>query len=150
MKTWKVKIVKQENKSLLIKYLICIGVAVLLTVLVFWMQGFFTDNIAVNVQILADGFCVSGGLMTMVAGIMLISEQGALLGISFIARNFVLSWLIPGGRKKQELYKDYYERKMSQMKKQKDHALLWVGLVFFIVGIVLTVIWYAKFYNVPV
>lgn len=139
---------KQETKELLIKYLICFGVACLITFVVFWIQGFFTDRIDQNIQILADGFTVSGGLMTMFAGMMFVSSQGALIGVGFIVRTFVLAWFVPGGRKKQEVYAKYRERKMAELKKSSDHCILFTGLAFLAVGIILTVIWLVKFYNV--
>ena len=139
---------KQENKSLLVKFLICFGVASALTFIVFWIKGFFTDSLANNIMVLADGFFVSGILITMFAGMIFISSQGALIGISFIVRNFVLAWIIPGGRKRQEMYADYRERKMSELKKPTDACVLITGLIFLAVGIIFNVIWYVKFYNV--
>ena len=68
---------KQENKGLLIRYLISFGVASVLTVGVFAIQGFFTDSPAVNMQILSDGFTISGLLLTLYAGMIFVSSQGA-------------------------------------------------------------------------
>ena len=130
---------KQENKALLIKYGICFGVASLMTFVVFWIKGFFTDNVAVNVQILADGFFVSGILMTMFAGMMFIAGEGALVGITFVLRNIVQAFT-PMGRKKHEFYAQYRERKMNELKKSTDHCILFVGLLFLTVGIILNVI----------
>ena len=138
---------KQENKALLIKYITCFVIASLITLAVFWSKGFFGDSVAVNVQILADGFFVSGILFTLFAGMMYVSGEGALLGIGFILRSVVLTF-IPMGRKKHELYKDYRERKLSEMKENKDHCILFTGLLFLFVGIVFNVIWYVNFYNV--
>ena len=137
---------KQENKSLLIKYIICFGVASLMTVIVFWIKGFFDHSPAVNLQILSDGFFVSGILMTLFAGMMFVSGEGALIGIQFVIRNIALAF-VPMGRKRHELYKDYRERKLNEAKKSSDHCILVTGLVFLTVGIILTIIWYAKFYN---
>ena len=130
---------KQENKSLLTKYIICFCVAALITFIVFWIKGFFTDSIAVNVQILADGFSVSG--------LMFVSGEGGLIGITYVFRNVVL-WFIPGGRLRQETYRDYRERKLSKVNKSSDHCILVTGLAFFAIGVILTVIWYANFYNI--
>ncbi len=138
---------KQENKALLIKYLISFALASVITVVVFALQGFFTDDAGVNMQILADGFCVSGGLMSMYAGLLFASRQGALLGITFALRYTLLTF-IPGGRAKQELYKDYRERKMAEMKKSTELHVLLTGLLFLAVGIIFTVIWYVKYYNI--
>ena len=42
----------------------------------------------------------------------------------------------------------YRERKLKQAKKQNDACILVTGLFFLIIGIILTVVWYLKFYNV--
>ena len=137
---------KQENRSLLVKYLVCFGVAALLAVIVFWIEGFFTNNIARNVQVLGDGFTVSGLLLTLFAGMLFISSEGALVGIGYVFRNVFLTF-IPFGRMKQERFADYRERKMKEIKKSGDHCILVTGLVFLAVGVILTVIWYFNFYN---
>lgn len=137
---------KKENKALLLKYIICFVVASLIAVAVFWSKGFFNHSVAVNIQILADGFFVSGILMTLFAGMMFVSGEGALIGIGFVLRNVVLSF-IPMGRKKHELYADYRERKLKEMKKPKDRCILVTGLLFLFVGIVFNVIWYVNFYK---
>lgn len=136
---------KQESKALLKKYIICFGIASLITFIVFWIKGFFTDSIAVNIQILSDGFSVSGVLMTLFAGMMFISGEGALLGISFVMRNVVQAFL-PMGRRHHEVYAKYRERKLGEMKKPTDHCILIAGLTFLAVGVILTAIWYAAFY----
>ena len=138
---------KKENKALLVKYIICFVVACLITFIVFWIKGFFTDRLSVNLQILSDGFVVSGILMTLFAGMMFVSGEGALLGIGFVLRNIVLIFT-PMGRANHELYADYRERKLKKMKKSSDHAVLFTGLFFLAIGIIFTVIWYVKCYNV--
>ena len=138
---------KQESKVTLRNYAICVGVELLIGFLVIWSKGFFTDRTAVNVQILADAFFVAGILMTFFAAMMYISGEGALIGIGFVLRNMVLTF-IPMGRAKQERYADYRERKMGQMKKQNSSCILVTGLIFLFVGIALTLTWYAVFYNV--
>ncbi len=140
---------KQENKKFLVNLLIWFGVASLITVGVFALKGFFTDDLGKNLMVLADGFFVSGILVSLFAGLLFVSSQGALLGIGFILRNVVLTWFVPMGRKKQELYGDYRERKMKELKKAFDFAMLIVGLAFLAAGIVFNVIWYVNFYNVP-
>ncbi|MBE6647252.1 MAG: DUF3899 domain-containing protein [Ruminococcaceae bacterium] len=138
---------KKENKSLWIKWLICFGVASLITLGVFFIKNFFTDNVGRNIQVLADGFSVSGLLMTMFAGLLFVSGEGAFIGIGFIMRSVALTF-IPMGRKKHELYRDYRERKVKELKKQSDVCVLVTGLVFLFVGIVFNVIWLVCFYNV--
>ena len=132
---------KQENKALLIKYITCFCVAALMTAIVFWIEGFFTSDVARNIQVLGDGFTVSGGLMLMFAAMMFISGEGALIGIGWVLRNAFLTF-VPMGRKKHELYREYRERKLKDAKKSSDHCLLVTGLVFMLIGVVLTVVWY--------
>ena len=136
---------KQENRALLIKYIVCFVIASLITFCVFWIKGFFGESVAVNVQVLADGFTVSGLLVTLFAGLLFVSGEGALIGIGFVLRNVVLIFL-PMGRARHERYIDYRDRKLSEAKKPPSSILV-TGLFFLIIGTVFTVIWYVKFYN---
>jgi hypothetical protein len=139
--------VEQKNKVKLTKYAICFAVEAFIAFLVIWSKGFFTESASVNLQILADAFFVAGIMMTMFAGMLFISSEGALIGIGFVLRHVVLTF-IPMGRAKQEKYIDYRERKLGSMKKQENSSIMVTGLFFLIVGIILTVIWSVKYYNV--
>ena len=138
---------KQETKVTLTKYAICFGVEVLIAFLVIWSNGFFTQSAAVNIQILSDAFFTAGILMTLLSGLLYVSGEGALIGLGFILRSVVLTF-IPMGRLKHERYIDYRARKLSKAKEKNNSHILVTGLVFVFVGITFTVIWYAKFYNV--
>lgn len=137
---------EQEKKKLLTKYLVCFVIASLIALAVFWIKGFFTDSLSVNLQILADGFVVSGLMLLAFAGMMYISSEGGLIGVSFILRNVVLAF-IPLGRLKHEVYAKYRERKMKELKQNRNASALLVGLLFLFIGILFTVIWYVKFYR---
>lgn len=137
---------KQETKVTLRNYAICVGIELVIAFLVIWSKGFFAHSAAVNIQILSDAFFVSGILMTLYAGMMYVSGEGALIGIGFILRNVVLTF-IPMGRARHEKYADYRARKMQDAKERNNHYVLVTGLVFLFIGIVFTVIWYAVFYN---
>ena len=139
----------QNKKSLLIRYVLCFAVAAAITVIVFAISGFFTDDAGVNMQILSDGFSVAGIIFLLFAGLMYISSEGALLGISFILRNVALAF-IPMGRKHHETYKQYRERKLGSVSRGADRCILVTGLVFFAIGMVFTLIWYKAYYNPPV
>ena len=138
---------EQEKRKRLIKYLVCFAIASLITLAVFWIKGFFTDSLSVNLQILADGFVVSGFLLLAFAGMVYISSEGGLIGIGFVLRNVVLAF-IPLGRLKHEVYAKYRERKLEKVQKSNNSHILVTGLLFLVVGIVLTVIWYVLFYDV--
>ena len=138
---------KQESKGTLRKYAVCVGIEVLIAFFVIWSKGFFAHSLAVNIQILSDAFFVSGVLMTLFAGMLYVSGEGALVGIGFVLRNVVLAF-IPMGRARHERYADYRERKLSQAKKNNDRCILFTGLFFLAIGTIFTVIWYVNFYNV--
>ena len=133
-------------KETLRKYAVCFGIEVLIAFLVIWSKGFLVHSTAVNIQILSDAFFVAGILMTLFAGMLYVSSEGALIGIGFVLRNVVLAF-IPMGRARHELYADYRARKISEAKKQNDSCILVTGLFFLVIGIILTVIWYVKFYT---
>ena len=137
---------KQETKVALKKYAVCFSVEALIAFIVIWSKDFLTHSIAVNIQILSDAFFVSGILMTLFAGLLYVSGEGALIGIGFVLRNVVLTF-IPMGRAKHELYADYRARKLGEIKKSNNSYMLKTGLFFLLIGIILTVIWSVKFYN---
>ena len=137
---------KQENKVLFTKYGICFGVASLIAFIVFWIRGFFTDRISVNIQILSDGFYIAGMIFLFIAGMMYISGEGGFIGIGYIFKS-VIQIFVPMGRMNHERYADYRERKLEGKKKSGDRCILITGLVFFAVGLILSVVWYFKFYN---
>lgn len=138
-----------EKKKVLTKYAVCFGVASAITLAVFAIKGFFTDRIETNIGILADGFTVSGILLTLFAGMLFVSGEGAFIGIGFVLRNIAQAF-IPMGRRNHEFYGQYRERKMSELKKQGDHCILVVGLGFLAIGVLFTIIWYTKYYQMPV
>ena len=138
-----------EKRAKVRNYAICFGIEALIAFLVIWSKGFFTDSASVNLQILSDAFFVSGILMTLFAGMLYVSGEGALIGIGFVLRNVVLAF-VPMGRARHELYADYRARKLGEAKKREDRCILVTGLIFLIIGIILTVIWSAKYYHAPV
>ena len=137
----------QETKRKLRNYGICFAVEAVIAFLVIWSKGFFSHSAAVNVQILSDAFFVPGILMTLFAGLLYVSGEGALIGVSFALRNAFLAFF-PMGRARQEKYADYRQRKLEKAKKQGKSCMLVTGLAFLLIGIVFTAIWYFKFYNV--
>lgn len=137
---------EQEKKKRLIEYLVYFVIAALITLAVFAIKGFFTDSLAVNLQIIADGFVVSGLMILGFAGMMFISGEGGLIGVSYVLRNVILAF-IPLGRLKYEVYSKYRERKMKELKESRDTCPFIVGSLFLSVGILFTLIWYLTFYR---
>ena len=141
---------KQGIKALLTRYGTCFGIASLIAFVVFWINGFFTDSAAVNLQIVADGLSIAGLMFLLFAAMMYVSGEGGLLGIGYVMQCVVQAF-VPMGRKNHEFYGKYRERKLAEKKEKKasaDHCILIVGLFFLAISVVFTVIWYVNFYNV--
>ena len=137
--------VQEENKVTLRNYAICVGIEALIAFLVIWSKGFFTDSASVNLQILSDAFFVSGILMTLYAGMMFVSGEGALIGIGFVLRNAALTF-VPMGRARHERYADYRARKLGAAKKRNNSCVTVTGLIFLFIGVIFTVIWSVLYY----
>ncbi|MBQ6715577.1 MAG: DUF3899 domain-containing protein [Clostridia bacterium] len=137
---------KEKTKVALKNYGICAFIEALIAFFVIWSKGFFAHSLAVNIQILSDAFFVSGILMTLFAGLMFVSGEGAFIGVGFVLRNVVLAF-VPMGRARHEVYADYRARKLKNAQKSGIRYPLLTGLVFLFIGIVFTVIWYKAFYN---
>ena len=136
---------KNAKIALLIKYAICFGIASLIAVIVFAMKGFFTNDTSVNIQILIDGFFVSGILFLFAGGLLFVNDEGGLIGIRFVLRNVILTF-IPMGRQKHELYAQYRERVLANRKKTKIHTpILLVGTIFTAVAVIMSIVWYNMF-----
>lgn len=136
-----------EKGAILRKYIICFGVASLITVAVFGIRGFFTEDLGSNLQILSDGFSTSGILLLLFSGLIFISGEGGLLGIGFILQ-YVVKVFVPMGRRNHETYAQYRERKLGKERSRGDASLPIVGLLFLLTGVILTAVWYVNFYNV--
>ena len=138
---------KQETRRTLRNYAICVAVELVIAFLVIWSKGFFAHSGAVNLQIAADAFFVAGILMTLFAGLMYVSGEGALVGVQYVLRNAILIFF-PMGRARIEPYRDYRERKMAALKDKQNSSVLITGLIFLSIGLVLTFIWYKRFYQI--
>ena len=136
---------KQKTRDALRNYGICVGIEVLIAFLVIWSKGFFAHSLAVNIQILSDAFFVAGILMTLFAGMMYVSGEGALIGIGFVLRNAALTF-VPMGRARHERYADYRARKLGAAKKRNNSCVTVTGLIFLFIGVIFTVIWSVLYY----
>lgn len=132
---------RDDNKSLLKKYLICFCVAIAILVAVFAIKGFFGDNAKQNIATLSDATFTVGILFICFYGMLFISSEGGLLGISFVLIKVARAF-IPMGRKDTETYAQYRERKLSNPKKKGDACVLFTGLFFILLSVIFIVVWY--------
>ena len=79
--------------------------------------------------------------MVLFFGLLYVSGEGAFLGIGY-ALTWAFKALIPLGRKTQETYAQYRERKLGKEKKKRNHSVLFIGLLFIAISIIFLVIWY--------
>ncbi|MBR2971547.1 MAG: DUF3899 domain-containing protein [Clostridia bacterium] len=128
---------RPENKGLL-KYVACFGIASLIVFLCYlpWRN----EHILAG---LSNGFFVSGVLFLSIAGMLYISSEGGFIGISFVLHS-VVQWFVPLARKNHESYAKFRERKLGQNSKPVDFAILITGIIFMLVGIILTIVWNSK------
>ena len=131
---------EKENKSALTRYLVCFGVAALITVCVFSIKGWFNADLLHNMSVLTDGFFAAGALLMLFAGFQFVSGEGALLAIGFVLSKAIKA-LIPFIKKPHENYQQYCERKANKEGKKGDGCIFFTGLVFLLVSIVFMVIW---------
>lgn len=132
---------RDDKKSLLKKYLICLCVAMVILVVVFVIRGFFGDDIKQNIATLSDATFTVGILFLCFYGMLFISSEGGLLGISFVLVKVARAF-IPMGRKDTETYAQYRERKLSKPQKKGDVCVLFTGLFFIVLSIIFIVVWY--------
>lgn len=135
------KQVSKNKKSLLIKYGICLGVAMAIVIFVCAINGFFSDDIKNNIRILSDSTFTAAAMFLMFAGMLFISSEGGFLGIGYILSRVVKAW-IPLGRMDVETYAKYRERKLGTEKSHSDKSVLLTGLLFLLISIIFTVIWH--------
>lgn len=133
--------VDKDKKTTLWRYLLCFGVGLAIAFTVCAIGGFFQENAKENMRLLHDAFFAAGALMALFSGLLYVSSEGALLGIGY-ALSWTIKALIPFGRKTQETYAQYRERKLSKPKKKNDHCILFTGLFFIVISIIFLVIWY--------
>lgn len=133
---------KKEKKALLIRYLICFCVASVIVLAVFAIRGFFTESAKANIQILHDAFFTAGILLVLFSGLVFVSGEGALLGVRYVFGTAIKALFVPFGRKDQETFAQYRERKLGTKKPSGAGPIFLTGLLFVLVSVIFLIIWY--------
>lgn len=132
---------EKEKKTILWKYVITLCVGLALALVVCAIGGFFQEDAKENIRLLHDAFFSVGALLVLFFGLLYVSSEGAFLGIGY-ALSWTIKTFIPFGRKTQETYAQYRERKLGKQKKKGNACVFFIGLLFIAISIVFLIIWY--------
>lgn len=130
-------------KGILLKYGITALIGALMVYTVLQTYGYADAATQVDkVLILSNAFTIPGVILIMVGFLVIASNEGAFNGISY-AMSYAVKMLVPGaaGASKQERYGDYVMRKREKGKAKTGFIFL-VGLVYLVIAIVFTVLFY--------
>ena len=130
----------QEKKKILYKYLACLCVGVSMVVVIFAINDFDFDGPKTSMRILHDAFFTAGALMSLFAGLLYASGEGAFLGIGYALKGAIRVF-VPVWRKEHETFKDYRERKIAKAKPQGVRSIFFTGLFFLLISIIFLMIW---------
>lgn len=132
----------KKVKTALLKYTCCGAFVALSVALYLGLQDFENADAVNKYRLLCDAFSVPGVLLVMFGALVWASNEGALLGVSYVVRFAVFS-LIPGKRlQREEKYGEYVERKRDQ-KTTGYGFLFYSGLVSLAVAAVFLVLFYS-------
>ena len=133
---------KKDNKALLLKYITCFAIASLIAIAVFWSKGFFGHSTAVNIQILADGFFVSGMLLAGLGALIWISTTGFFDMMSYGVHSLTVLF---STLKKPKDHETFYDYKTARAAKRGRPRM---GILFAGIGcILISLLFLALYYN---
>ena len=134
----------KSAKTILIKYGCSTAFVALLAGLYFLGQDFAGADLVNRYRIVCDAFSIPGVVLVMFGSLVWASNQGALLGVSYVVRYAVFS-LIPGKRlEREERFGDYVLRKREQ-KVTGYGFLFYTGLAALAVALVFMGLFYAHY-----
>lgn len=136
---------KDFDKGFLIGFIICLLVCSFISVIVVLQEiyGLQRDFASQNLLILTDAFTISGGLMLLFYLLVFVSDEGAFDMISY---SIQLVWVVTFHKNVREtrLPKNYAEYRELKRNKPRLNLrfILFSGLIFFIIGIILLIIYH--------
>ena len=123
------------------RYIISIIVGLFLTgFVVFSKDAFHQESTKDTIQVLVDGFFVSGALLTLYGGLVFTSNEGAFDMLKFGIIKFFDLFKTDLSKAKYNTFYDYRVERME--KKQPIAYLLLVGLGFLAISMILLIIYY--------
>ena len=132
-----------DNRKVLIRYLITTVVAGLFALLIMYLHGFWETAELVNkYKILADAFTIPGILLIMITALVWISTDGFFDMLSYAMRRFGNALIF-----RQSEYKSFYDYKVSRAEKRAHgySFLFFVGLGFMVIAAVFMCLFYSLY-----
>lgn len=127
-------------KRIIIKYSICVAFNIFICVTCLFLRNFLNLEAGTKefYRAWSDSFTIPGLLSMLFALLLFLVSQGSLTALGYMLKRVVKS-LIPFSKKDDMTY---YEYQQSRKKLSGYLCILWVGLVFFMVGIVFLILFY--------
>lgn len=128
-----------SKKGILTSYIIVNIFCILFILTHLSLNGFsFKLPIKEIYKLFSDAFFIPGALLLLFTALIALSNQGSLDSIGYMLKRFG-QMILPFTKKTNEKYADYVANK----KRTKGYGFLgWIGLVYFIIGIIFTVLFY--------
>ena len=127
-------------KWIIIKYSITIAICISITIAILFIRNFtnVTPGTKEFYRVLADSFTMPGLIYILIATLIFLINEGSLSALGYMGRTIVRT-LNPHYKKDKMTY---YEYSRNRKKIRGYSCILWVGLAFFVVGIVFLILFY--------
>lgn len=136
----------KDGRKSLTRYSVAIVCAAIAALMILWLKDFGSaETLFERFKLLSDAFAVPGVLMIMVCALIWAGTQGIFDGLGYAFSRFG-SMLIPAFKKAYE-HETYYDYKMKKEGKRASgySFLFFVGLAYFVVGIVFAILYECTF-----
>ncbi len=130
-----------DKKAIFWKYIVYVLTALVMAICIMsWKNLLEAEGINVVLKILSDSFSLPGILFLGFAGLGWVSTKGGYDLFGYSWSSFKGFFVRDSYFKKPETYFDYVQRKNAE-RKPFNKAMFAVGLAFFAIGMVITVVY---------
>ena len=131
---------RKSLKRIIIKYSIVIAICLAIAIICLFTRNFTKAVVGTKeyYRIWADSFTIPGIIYIFLALIIFLINEGSLTALGYMGRIIVRSFT-PNSKKERM---NYYEYSQSKKKITGYSCLLWVGLAFFLVGLIFLILFY--------
>lgn len=117
------------------KFLITLGISLLCVFLISWMRGIFDKNTQQEVfHVLCDAFFIVGVIITGIALLVFVSNEGA-FDIIIYGTTMFINWF---RHKSERKYETYYDYRMEKSKNKSSFgSILIVGIFLILMSLLM-------------